>query len=182
MTTFRQLKIFWDKANTTTNWKLRVFKAIMHSKLMYSLEVIQLTQNDLNKLDAFQMKALRRILKIPSTFIDRAQTDQVVLQTANTHGVYVQKLSDFWRQRKISLLGHIVRADANDPLRQVIFENQTCIPRKPPYRRQGRPRVDWLTETVKDTFHCLGHSPPQEPSLQDIRMLQNAARNRAYPF
>ena len=149
---------------------------------MYSLEVIQLTQNELNKLDAFQMKGLRRILKIPSTFIDRAQTNQVVPQKTNTHGVYVQKLSDFWRQRKISLLGHILRADANDPLRQVIFENQTCIPRKPPYRRQGRPRVDWLTETVKDTFHCLGHSPPQEPSLQDIRMLQNAARNRAYPF
>ena len=64
MKTFRQLKIFWDKANTTTNWKLRVFKAIIQSKLMYSLEVIQLTENELNKLDAFQMKGLRRILKI----------------------------------------------------------------------------------------------------------------------
>ena len=32
---------------------------------MYSLEVIQLTQNELNKLDAFQMKGLRRILNIP---------------------------------------------------------------------------------------------------------------------
>ena len=75
--------------------------------------------------------------------------------------MYVQKLSDFWRERRISLLGHILRADANFPLRQVIFENQTCVPQKPPYRRQGRPRVDWLTETVKVTFHCLGHSPPQ---------------------
>ena len=56
MKTFRQLKIFWDKANTTTNWKLRVFKAIIQSKLMYSLEVIQLTQNEPTKLDAFQMK------------------------------------------------------------------------------------------------------------------------------
>ena len=81
---------------------------------MYSLEVIQLTKSELNKLDAFQMKGLRRILKIPSTVIDRAQTNQVSRTAKSKHAwsVYL-KLSDFWRQRKISLLGHILRADAN---------------------------------------------------------------------
>jgi hypothetical protein len=78
-----QLKLFWDKANTGAHWKLRVFNAIVRSKLMYGLENLQLTHAEMNKLDAFQMKSLRRILNIPPTFIDRTQTNQVVREQVN---------------------------------------------------------------------------------------------------
>ena len=52
-----------------------MFTAIIRSKLLYGLECIQLTQNEISKLNAFQNKTLRRILKKPPTFIDREQTN-----------------------------------------------------------------------------------------------------------
>ena len=60
--------------HTSIAWKLRVFNSIVISKLMYGLETIQLTQTELNKLDSFQMKCIRRILKVPPAYIDRTQT------------------------------------------------------------------------------------------------------------
>ena len=65
---------FWDKAHTSIELKLRVFNSIVISKLMYGLETIQLTQTELNKLDSFQMKCIRRNLKIPPhTLTERKQ-------------------------------------------------------------------------------------------------------------
>ena len=72
LATCNRMKLFWDKANTTTRWKLRVFDSILRSKVLYRLECIQLTQPDIDKINSFQMKSLRRILKIPPTFLDRS--------------------------------------------------------------------------------------------------------------
>ena len=63
--TCHRLKLFWDKAHTSVRWKIRVFDSILRSKILYGLECIQLTQSDMAKLNAFQMKGLRRILKFP---------------------------------------------------------------------------------------------------------------------
>ena len=56
-----KLKLFWNKANNTVRWKVRVFDAILKSKILYGLECIQLTSQDISKLNAFQMNWLRRI-------------------------------------------------------------------------------------------------------------------------
>ena len=76
-----KLQLFWSKANTTIKWKLRVLDAVLLSKLMYGLDTMQLTKNELQKLDSFQMKMLRRILSVPPTFVDRQWTNQKVLDT-----------------------------------------------------------------------------------------------------
>lgn len=47
-----------------------MFDAILKSKVMYGLDCIQLNTADLDKINAFQMKGLRRILKDPPTFVD----------------------------------------------------------------------------------------------------------------
>ena len=76
--TCHRLKLFWDKAHTSVRWKIRVFDSILRSKVLYGLECIQLTQSDVVKLNAFQMKGLRRILHLPSTLVDRSITNQRV--------------------------------------------------------------------------------------------------------
>ena len=63
--TCNRLKLFWHKTNTSVQYKLQVFNAIIRSKLLYSLECIQLTSAEISKLNAFQNKSLRRILYIP---------------------------------------------------------------------------------------------------------------------
>ena len=117
-----KLKFFWNKANATVRWKVRVFDAILKSRLLYSLECIQLTSQsqDISKLNAFQMKRLRRILKIPATLVDRTATNQHVVDVLQTtHNIHI----DFVHTcSKLKLLRHILMSNRQDPMRQVHFE------------------------------------------------------------
>ena len=61
--TASQLQLFWNKARTST-------------KLLYGLETVQHTQSGQNRVDAFEMNMLRRILRVPPTHIDRSWTSQ----------------------------------------------------------------------------------------------------------
>ena len=111
--TCNRMKLFWNKANNSIEWKIQVFNAIVRSKLLYGLECVQLTNAELSTLNAFQNKSLRRILHIPPTFINREQTNVsmydkirneygcsfehfamvVLLSTLQTHGA--RQSSDF---------------------------------------------------------------------------------------
>ena len=44
MKTAKQLMIFWDKANTTTEWKWQVFNAVIQCENRFSFETMQLTK------------------------------------------------------------------------------------------------------------------------------------------
>ena len=149
------MKIFWNKAKTSLKWKLRVYDSVIKSKLLYGLETIQLTSNEQSRLDAFQMKGYRRILGITPTYVNRDWTNERVKQELlNSHKFYYDTFSDTWRNRKVKLLGHIIRSHRYDPLRQVIFEKGTLVPRIEHTRRVGKPRANWLLETYKDA-HTL---------------------------
>ena len=129
MKTAKQLKISWDTANTTTERKLQVFNAVIQSKILYGLETMQLTQRELNKVDSFQTRNFRHILRIPLTFVDRTQTIEKVRDKVLEYGLIAKKVSVTWRQTKIKLLGHIIRTHRHDPHRQVIFEKGTNTPK-----------------------------------------------------
>ena len=92
MKTAKKLKIFLDTANTTTKWNLQVFNAAIQSKILCGLETMQLTQRALNKLDAFQMRNLRCILKIPPAFVDGTQTNEKVRDKNLEYGLKMEKL------------------------------------------------------------------------------------------
>ena len=66
------------------------------------------------------MKGLRRILKIPPIFIDRAYKNQNVFETLKDNLDFeVDLFSSTWLKRKLKLVGHILRTNPDDPLRQV---------------------------------------------------------------
>ena len=183
--TCRRLKLFWDKANTSIKWKIQVFTAIIRSKLLYGLECIQLTQNEISKLNAFQNKTLRRILKKPPTFIDREQTNlKMYDEIRQEHGCHFEPFGDTWRKKKLKLLGHMLRSSRADPLNQVTFAADGLRPRSIDKRRPGRPRLDWLTETYKDAFqHMYGHDQFFDPSdLEHMNRVKQWATQRIGPF
>eukprot|EP00975_Prorocentrum_lima_P023355 4911311-Prorocentrum_lima.AAC.1 len=49
---------------------------------MYGLQGAFLTKEHLRALDVFQMKGLRRILHLQTTFVNRANSNAMVLQKA----------------------------------------------------------------------------------------------------
>jgi hypothetical protein len=64
-------------------------------------------------------------------------------------------------EEQLSLFGRIPRVDSNDPLRNVLFEPWSEIPRVVIFRRQGQPRKDRLKEAFTNSFGHL-NCPPEE--------------------
>ena len=58
--TLNKLDMFWKKAPVSTTWKLSVHAAVISSKILYGLESASLTNAEYEKLDSFQIKALRK--------------------------------------------------------------------------------------------------------------------------
>ena len=80
--TLNKLDMFWKKAPVSTTWKLRVHDAIIASKLLYGLESASLTKAEYERLDAFQIKALRKMLGIGHSYRSHV-SNKVVMETAN---------------------------------------------------------------------------------------------------
>ena len=126
--------------------------------LLYGLETIQLNQSELHRLDAFQIKGYRRILHIPPTSVDRTMTNASVKELLkNLYGVTVVEFSKLWLKREIQLLRHIIRSDPQDPMRQVLFQPNSLIPRIEHVRPVGKPRAHWLIETYAGAYRESGH-------------------------
>ena len=58
----------------------------------------------------------------------------------------IEKYSEAYRKKKLSLLGHVTRADNSDPMRQVAMESGKIKGRKVGKRRVGKPKLDWVHE------------------------------------
>ena len=152
-----QLKLLWSKARTTKTWKLRVLTSAVFNKLSYGLETIQLTKAEQSRIDTFQMKMLRRVLQVPPTHVDREWTNLKVIRTlAETSKYKHVRLSEAWRRRKITLLGHILRSPPADPMRQVLFEQGTYAPRIEFIRRVGKPRAARSIRDMQRSLYISG--------------------------
>ena len=60
-----------------------------------------------------------------------------------------------WQKCRLSFLGHIIRCAPSDPMRQVLFEKGTLIPRLEFRKRPGKPRQQWLTTTCDDAYQAV---------------------------
>ena len=80
--TLNKLDLFWKKAPVSTTWKLRVHDAAIASKLLHGLESASSTNAEYERLDAFQVTALRAMLGITHSYHSHV-SNEVVMQTAN---------------------------------------------------------------------------------------------------
>ena len=76
---------------------------MIHSKLIYGLHTLVITDAMASKLNAFQLKGFRQIMKIKTTFVERSNTNEYV------YGQVEQELSKNKNNRKTE-----VRPVAND--------------------------------------------------------------------
>ena len=62
--TFYRLRRIWDRSEISRKTKVQLFKTIVRAVLMYGCEAWKLTRAEAKKLDAFQYKCMKRILRI----------------------------------------------------------------------------------------------------------------------
>ena len=167
--TLKKLDLFWNQTRCNRKWKLIVLNAVVVSKVLYGLEHIEATNAATSLLDIFHLKGLRKFINMQTTFINRLNTNETVYNRANdiigwdenSNSNKVAKiipLSDKLTEKKLSLLGHVLRRPPTHPSRQVTFATSTGIPRATKSRRVGRPRVQWAQTNMSKAWTILGEN------------------------
>ena len=183
-----KLNAFWFKSSCPKKFNLDVFDAVIRSKLVYGLEVVQLPDSILKKLDVFQLKGLRKILGMQTTFVNRANTNRKVVENANAirnpncvPGKDIKLFSSYVADRQEALIKHTIRETNSDPLRQCTFEPDSALPVTMQNRRVGRPREKWAYSNLERMHIKYGFGTKQDfkSHLADSCLnLEALARNR----
>ncbi|BDA51414.1 RNA-directed DNA polymerase from mobile element jockey [Coccomyxa sp. Obi] len=135
-----RLKVWKDK-NISVKIKVILYKVIVQSTLLYGCETWAVTNEDIRKLEVFQMRCLRRILgislleRIPNA-VTRAQCD-------------IPEVANLIRYRRLRYLGHVARmGDTRLPL-QFMFGTISGM------GTRGRPMKSW-NDYVRDDLEAIG--------------------------
>ena len=134
---FRELDMVWKDRYINLSTKLKFYNACVLSTLLYAAECWSLTERDEARLDAFDMRCQRKILRIKwSQHVTNKYIRSVTKQP---------QLTNLIRNRRLKWFGHLLRMDSNRiPKRLHLW--------KPSHgrRRRGRPRTKWIDVIQRD--------------------------------
>ena len=116
-----------------------------------------------------------------TTLWTKDDTSWDTTEVLGEHRKKLKPLSTDYKHRKTKLLGHVIRAGEEDPMRKVTFVPGTVTERGFAHRRVGRPRQQWLYESKKLAWKkCRhmedkhGHSRPDKRTKYKEKPLQEA--------
>ena len=145
---WRKLQEFWRKGAPSRRKRILYYDALIASKLLYGLETLPLSDEHLNKLNAFFYKGLRQIMEFKTTYVDRENTNAKLMILVNKELKRAEgdnkrfiTVGERIKNESSKLLGDIIRRAANDPIRQVTLTGDEL--NLPQSNRIGRPRVNW---------------------------------------
>ena len=72
---WRNLDIVWKETQCSVENTILIHNAVIHFKLPHTLETVAIPANLMSKLEAFQLKGLRKILGMAATFVNRPNTN-----------------------------------------------------------------------------------------------------------
>ena len=160
-----KLKTVWisrDKIKRTT--KIKLYNALVKSILTYNCGTWATTQAEINKLDAFHRKQLRKVLNIhyPTTI-----SNQSLYKICNERPLSNHIIESRWR-----LFGHILRRDIEIPANkamQAYFELLTN-------RFRGRPLTTLPVTLNKELSQAFPHMKLK--TAEDLKDLRSLAQDR----
>ena len=152
-TAMHSMNKVWRQTRLQLQTKLRLYQSCILSILLYDSETWTLLQEDLRKLEAFDMRCRRMILGI--RWHDFVRNTEVVDRTN------LPSVRDVIANRRNSLFGYVVRLDDHTPAHRAL--SQVAAARTghrfgPGWRRQpGRPRHSWIQQIDRRRY-TLQHS------------------------
>ena len=134
-------------------------------------ESAHLTTGWMSKLNAFQLRGLRKILRMLTTYVDRRNTNDVVLQRADAalgKGKRLRLFSEHRDQARVKLAAHLLRRDDLHPGRFATYEMGSAEGKENPHKRVGRPKTQWAAGTHERAWRELadeiGEDEAPDPS------------------
>ena len=151
---------------------------------MYGLDTISVNTKVKNSLDAFHMKGLRKIMRLPSTYLfeHRHFTNEYVLTRINDilhrdkKSKPVMISSDYHRIMRIKRLAKLLHFGDADPAAKATMNFETWESHDAGTRRSGQPRKNWLFETMRDMWNIAKNDAPT--SIGDLVKSSPTHRNK----
>jgi hypothetical protein len=151
---FFALHNFWRHTHLSTQWKIRIYKAVFIPLLCYGMESAALTPAEASKLEAFHSQSLRKITNTPSTYYTKVLADPGTATHTNQQVRIKAKqppLMHHIQHRQLRFFGHILRSSPKS------LERNCCFTDLFVYRggligdglRQGRRREHWVEQQAK---------------------------------
>ena len=170
MAILKKLDLFWRHSDCPTKFKMITLDAVVRSKLLYGLDSAQLNEQDKNRLDTFHLKAIRKILKMKTTFIDRRNTNLKVYRDANTllqqegGRKTIKSFKQIYACSRIKRLKRTINK-TNTPMHKITFESDLTLWTYN-NRRVGRPKYKWAEQALKSLWSEIQHAVPQHAATE----------------
>ena len=130
----KKLSKIWKSRSLTVKSKLRVLKTLVWPVATYAAESWTIKSSDARKIEAFEMYAYRRLLRI--SWIER-RTNQSILRELDTNMSLLNEI----KKRKLRYFGHITRKhNLSTEILQGKMEGK---------RSKGRQRMRW-TDNIQE--------------------------------
>ena len=176
---FNKLASFWSHASISTSLKLRIYKAIFYPMILYALHYSWLTKSMSSKLDQWQARTLRRVLRIKASMISRISNEEVRKRAKCT------PLSTVVRQNRFKYFGHVLRCTPQDTIANVCFDSTWKIRQRAGRRQKRRPLDCWPAKvceevliTASRTASLVRPHPSLHPRTSGILYARSIAKYR----
>ena len=136
------LQKIWKSHSIPISTKIRLMKVLIWPVATYGCESWTLRKNEETCIDAFEMKGLRKILRVSWT---AKKTNEWVLNKAGVK----RKLLDTIKARKLAYNGHTMRKQGSCLEKEIMWRTM------PDACRRGRPRT-----ALMDHFKTCGQDSP----------------------
>ena len=126
---------------------------LMFTQLFYALQTCWLTTAELDRLDSFYCRCLRRILRIPPAYVSRVLNAEVYSQTGR-RPVRTRLLL-----QQLMLYGHVVRLPNDDVLCLVLIRPDDVRPVNFNFKLRGGQRVSWVEKVFDHAVKVVDGLP-----------------------
>ena len=92
MALLTKLRVSFRHCDCTVGFRMQVVDAVLRSKLLFGLKSAQLKQEHMNQMNKFRVKGLRKMSRMQTTFIDKANTNaRVISDNSSKNGRWSKK-------------------------------------------------------------------------------------------
>ena len=150
--TFLKLSRVWRRSCLSCKRKVHILHALVFSKLLYGLSTGCLSIAQQRKINGFQARCLRAILRIPPAFLSRISNAEVLRRAGSP-----KLLTDTIKDVQVAQLGRVLRSSPQQPLRKAACAHGLSPVVSHYIRRVGRPRREWVPTVLEEAQRrCSG--------------------------
>ena len=160
----KRLSQLWAHGGVSTGWKVKIYRTCVIPIITYGMETAPLTVTDQRRMDAFHHRALRKVLRIPSThYTKNINPDTPTVSNREVgHRAGIPTISQTVSKHRVKFLGQVLRGGQGELVHSTCFTPALNIRELRGPNRRGRPRTDWLKKALEEAWKYATQLHPHQ--------------------